>query len=387
MIFILEILLYLLSLIIINSFFIYPIVIYLIGKSKIEKHNDENYQPAISIMIAAYNEEKVIADRIKNIAAQDYDFSKVEVFVGSDASTDDTNHILTDLQKEYSWLQIFQSEKRIGKAGILNELISKVKNEILVFTDANTEFKKDTLKILVRDFSDSKVGGVCGRLVLLDNENAVREGVEETKYWKYETFIKTYEGSCGLSLAANGGIFAIRKNLFQSIPVDKAVTDDLFISLSVVSKGFKFTYNKDALAYEETGKNISAEFNRKVRFSATNFQTLSIFRNLLLNNNIFLSYAFLSHKVTRWFLPMLLLAVFILSWILVDESIVYFILFGLQIMFYAFAIVGFFLSHIKVQNPFFSIPYFFTLLNVAVAVGFYKFLKKKHSVIWSSTER
>jgi len=387
MIFILEILLYLLSLIIINSFFIYPIVIYLIGKSKIEKHNDENYQPAISIMIAAYNEEKVIADRIKNIAAQDYDFSKVEVFVGSDASTDDTNHILTDLQKEYSWLQIFLSEKRIGKAGILNELISKVKNEILVFTDANTEFKKDTLKILVRDFSDSKVGGVCGRLVLLDNENAVREGVEETKYWKYETFIKTYEGSCGLSLAANGGIFAIRKNLFQSIPVDKAVTDDLFISLSVVSKGFKFTYNKDALAYEETGKNISAEFNRKVRFSATNFQTLSIFRNLLLNNNIFLSYAFLSHKVTRWFLPMLLLAVFILSWILVDESIVYFILFGLQIMFYSFAIVGFFLSHIKVQNPFFSIPYFFTLLNVAVAVGFYKFLKKKHSVIWSSTER
>jgi len=154
MIFILEILLYLLSLIIINSFFIYPIVIYLIGKSKIEKHNDENYQPAISIMIAAYNEEKVIADRIKNIAAQDYDFSKVEVFVGSDASTDDTNHILTDLQKEYSWLQIFLSEKRIGKAGILNELISKVKNEILVFTDANTEFKKDTLKILVRDFSD-----------------------------------------------------------------------------------------------------------------------------------------------------------------------------------------------------------------------------------------
>jgi cellulose synthase/poly-beta-1,6-N-acetylglucosamine synthase-like glycosyltransferase len=387
MIFILEILLYLLSLVIINSFFIYPIVIYLIGKSKIEKHNDENYLPAISIMIAAYNEEKVIADRIKNIAAQDYDFSKVEVFVGSDASTDDTNHILTDLQKEYSWLQIFLSEKRIGKAGILNELISKVKNEILVFTDANTEFKKDTLKILVRDFSDSKVGGVCGRLVLLDNENAVREGVEETKYWKYETFIKTYEGSCGLSLAANGGIFAIRKNLFQSIPVDKAVTDDLFISLSVVSKGFKFTYNKDALAYEETGKNISAEFNRKVRFSATNFQTLSIFRNLLLNNNIFLSYAFLSHKVTRWFLPMLLLAVFILSWILVDESIVYFILFGLQIMFYAFAIVGFFLSHIKVQNPFFSIPYFFTLLNVAVAVGFYKFLKKKHSVIWSSTER
>ena len=387
MILFLEIVLLLICLLIINSFVLYPLIVYLIGRRKSSTPRDINFQPTISIMIAAYNEEKVIAERIKNIASQNYDINKLEVFVGSDASTDSTNKILLELKNEYPWLKVYLSEKRRGKAGILNDLISDVKGEIIVFTDANTEFHKDALKNIILDFSDKNVGGVCGKLVLIDDDKMRSDGVEEINYWKYETIIKRAEGMCGISLSANGGFFAIRKKLFQVIPTVKAVTDDLFISLSVVSQGCKFTYREDAIAYENTGKDLQAEYKRKVRFSATNFQTLVFFKSLLVNKNKFLSYAFFSHKVTRWFLPILLFKVLVLSLVLSYSGWVALVFLLLQLFFYLLALIGFILSHIKIRIQIFSLPYFFVVSNLAVVEGFIKFLKKKHSVIWQSTER
>lgn len=382
-----EIVFFFLSFLIVNSFLIYPLVVFLAGREK--KNNDKNdhMEPTISVLIAAWNEEKVIAERIENIASQNYNLTKLEVLVGSDASTDSTNFIIAEKQKKYAWLKVYISEKRIGKAGILNKLINNVNNEILVFTDANTEFHSDALKNIVIDFADKKVGGVCGKLILIDDDKERSDGVEEINYWKYETIIKQAEGKCGISLSANGGFFAIRKELYRIIPTEKAVTDDLFISLSVVSQGSKFTYREDAVAYENTGKNLQAEYKRKVRFSATNFQTLVFFKSLLLNKNKFLSYAFFSHKVTRWFLPMLLLVVLILSTSLSFSNQIYFGFLLTQLFFYLLALIGFVLSHIKVRIQIFSLPYFFVVSNFAVVEGFIKFLKRKHSVIWQSTER
>lgn len=387
MIIFLEILLLVVCLLILNSFVIYPAIVYLIGKSKHAVSKPELFQPTISVLIAAYNEEKVISDRIINLASQNYDLGKVEVFVGSDFSTDATVKILLALKDEFPWLKVHIAEKRKGKAGILNDLIKLASGEILVFTDANTEFHSDVLKNLVEDFADETVGGVCGKLILVDDDKARSDGVEEIKYWKYETVIKHSEGKCGISLAANGGIFAIRKKLYRDIPTEKAVTDDLFISLSVVSQGCKFTYREDAVAYENTGKNLQAEYNRKVRFSATNFETLVYFKSLLFNKNKFLSYAFFSHKVTRWFLPTFLILTFILSWFLSNYSWFILFFFAFQMFFYLLALVGFILSLIKVRNMIFSLPYFFVVSNIAVVEGFIKFLRRKHSVIWQATER
>ena len=251
MILFLEILLLITCLIIINSFVFYPVVVNLLGSNKINTPVKNIYEPTVAIIIAAYNEEKVIAQRIQNIASQDYDLSKIQVYVGSDASSDRTNEILTELKKEYSWLNLLLSEKRMGKAGILNELIQHIDSEIIVFTDANTDFQKDAVKNLVNGFTSEEVGGVCGGLVLTDSDSTRSDGVEESKYWRYETFIKNAEGKLGVSLAANGGIFAIRRSLYRNIPTEKAVTDDLFISLSIVAQGYKFNYKEDAEAKSE----------------------------------------------------------------------------------------------------------------------------------------
>lgn len=383
----LEILFYLLTIIVLNSFIFYPLVVYFLSKKNSGRITIHGFEPTISVLIAAYNEEKVIEDRIKNIVALNYDHSKIEVFIGSDLSSDRTNEILLEYQKEYSWLKVYLSQERMGKAGILNELIKQANNEIVVFTDANTNFNQDALKNIIEDFADENVGGVCGRLILIDDEQSKSEGVEETEYWKYETLIKKAEGRCGILLAANGGIFAIRKNLYEVIPTENAVTDDLFVSLSVVSKGYKFTYCNDAVAYENTGKDLSEEYKRKVRFGATNFQTLLQFKKLLWDKNKFLSYAFFSHKVSRWILPGLLIFLFFVSYFLIDINQIAKKIFYLQMVIYLLALCGYLLSIIKKRILIFSLPYFFVVSNIAIAEGFIKFIRKKHSVIWESTQR
>ncbi|MCX7875235.1 MAG: glycosyltransferase family 2 protein [Melioribacteraceae bacterium] len=378
---------YLSLILLINSFFLYPIIIHLLfGRKSIIKIK-ERKNPTVTFIIAAYNEEKVIAKRIENIASLDYDFNNLEVLIGSDNSDDRTNEILISYQEKYNWLKIFLFKERKGKAGIINELVQHAQNELIVFTDANTEFQKDALKELVKDFADENVGGVCGKLILIESQKTLNESNEESKYWFYENIIKRAEGEAGISFSANGGIFAIRKKLFEKIPVDKPVTDDLFISLSVVDKGYKFNFSENAIAYEEVGQEVKDEFNRKVRFSATNFQTLIHFKHLLIGKNKLLAYAFFSHKVTRWILPTILFLLFLSSLILANQSLFIFLIFSFQLFFYFFALIGFIFAKLKYRFSLFSLPFYFVVSNIAVIFGFIKFLNKKHSVIWNSTKR
>ena len=381
-----QILFWLSIFLVLNAYLFYPIFIILLSKLAKRKRENEFF-PALSILIAAYNEEKVIEERLKNIAELNYDLSKIEVLVGSDNSSDRTNDILKIAKKKYTWLKVYFFKERSGKAGIMNKLISEAKHEIIVFSDANTIFDKNALLNLTPDFYDKNIGGICGRLILKDENTGDFEGVEEEVYWKLETFIKRAEGKLGILIGANGGIFAIRKSLFTNIPTKKAVTDDLFISLQPLTKGYKVIYNENALAFEPVGKNVSEEFNRKVRFSATNFQTLVYLSKLLSPLRPLTAYAFFSHKVLRWTLPFLTIILFISNLILFEQTEFYKIIFFIQLGIYGFAFVGWILSKVKIRLIPFSLIYFFVISNVALFLGFLKFLSGKHSVIWERTSR
>jgi cellulose synthase/poly-beta-1,6-N-acetylglucosamine synthase-like glycosyltransferase len=342
--------------------------------------------PRVSILISAYNEEKVIRHRVENIAAQDYDLTKVEVIIGSDNSSDATNDILSKLAKEYSWLKVSLFDRRRGKASILNDLAKSAANEILVFTDANTRFERSALRTLLQGFGDEDIGGICGRLILQETDENRFESIEERKYWEYETFIKKSEGICGILIGANGGIFAVRKSLFEELPPD-AITDDLYTTLSVLMKGYKFTYENGALAFEDITSDITTEFRRKVRFAATNFQTLFYFWRLLLNRNLLLSFAFWSHKILRWFYPFILMSILIVNILLRDTSELFLLSLYMQCAFYAVGLLGYFFSLFKVRITVFSVIYFFMVSNLALVVGFIKFVQGKQSTIWQSTPR
>jgi biofilm PGA synthesis N-glycosyltransferase PgaC len=384
----LKILFWFLVFLIINTYLLYPLVIWLLSKFKSKSYDyTSDFSTSVSILISAYNEEKVIENRVKNLLSQNYDKNLIEIIVGSDCSNDNTNEILKRLAKEYPEVKIFLFKNRRGKAGVLNEIVQYATNEILIFTDANTEFENNAIKNLVKHFQYSSIGGVSGRLVLIEKNFHKERGVEEKKYWEYETFIKKSEGNLGILIGANGGIFAIRKNLFSEIPTDKPVTDDFYLSLSVIKKGYKFIYESFAIGFEEVAKDLSSEFKRKVRFAATNFQTISFFKSLLFNKNIILSYAFWSHKIIRWFLPLILILVFVLNIFLVNAGTFYLVTFIIQLLFYFLALIGFIFNKIKIRLTLLSLIYYFLVTNIALLIGFIRFLRKKHSVIWQSTSR
>jgi len=371
-----------------HTYLLYPLSIYIIGLVKKEKNAYKFMEiKGISILIAAYNEEKVIRGRVENLAHLIKRFPEMEVLIGSDNSSDRTNKILIEMSEKYKWLKFHLYNERSGKAGILNNLSKLTANPIIVFTDANTIFHADAIESLVSGFQNEKVGGVCGRLVLKDNLVGKNESVEESRYWKFETLIKILEGKLGFLIGANGGIFAIRKELFEMIPLNRAVTDDLFLTLSVIKKGYKFIYNYDAVAYEDVGQDISTEYKRKVRFSSTNYQTISFFKDFLTFRPFLVSYAFWSHKILRWFFPFFAIILLVLSLLLSGENVFFcYVLIG-QFIFYFSALIGYCFSKLKIKISIFSLPYFFTMANTALLIGFIRFLKNKHSVIWESTTR
>jgi len=370
----------------VHSYLFYPLIMKIIAF--FAKGNfASKHSPSVSILISAYNEEKVIQKRIENILHQNYDLSKIEALIGSDCSTDATNEILLNLKDKYPWLRVFIFNERRGKACVINDLVKSAKNELFIFSDANTEFDANAVKLLVEDFDNAHIGGVCGRLILNEVVENKTKSVEEKKYWEYETFIKRNEGKCGVIIGANGGIFAIRKSLFSEIPINKAVTDDLFISLSVLAQGYQFIYKPEAFAKEEITTNVSVEFKRKIRFAATNFQTLIFFKKLLWAKNSLVAFAFFSHKVIRWFLPFLLVLNFVANMMLVKTSVVYLLTFVLQTVFYTLGFVGFLFSLVNIRISLFSYVYFFILSNIALFIGFTKFLREKQSYIWQSTPR
>lgn len=366
-----------------HSYVLYPLLIRSAALVVRYRPSAGHSMPSVSIIISAYNEENNIRARVQNLLEQDYDLAKIEILIGSDCSSDGTNAILLELQARYPELiRAFLFEERRGKAGVVNDLVQRAQHDIIIFTDANTEFTPRAVRQLVEDYTDPTLGGISGRIIFYESTQARQAGVEESNYFEYDNFLKQSEGACGILIGAFGGFFSIRKKLYRSIPLSRAVTDDLYISLSVLSSGYKFLYKPEAIAYEEAAQSVEQEYRRKVRYSATNFQTMMYFGDLLFNRNMLLSYAFWSHKVIRWFVPLLLVFIFFLNLALVGTHLSTDIFLLLQLAFYAAAVLGYVLSRFGIRIILFSLPYYFVVTNIAVLAGLWKFLRGRHTVIW-----
>ena len=372
-----------------HSYIFYPLIIKLISFFKKDQKISSGSNNSVSILIAAYNEEKTIEERIKNLANSEYDFTKIEVIVGSDGSRDKTVEILNSLQNKFTWLKIYDYDKRRGKSAVLNDLVKVAKNDILIFTDANTVFEKDTIKQLASSFVKEDIGGVCGRLNLTNQKYKSSGSSDEVSYWRYEIFIKQAEGDCNILIGSNGGNYAIRKTLFESLPIEKPVTDDLFITLNVLSKNYKFIYNNEAVGYEEVSPGVLHEFRRKVRFAASNFQSLILLKKIMFSKNFLLSFAFWSHKILRWVMPFIFGTLFISNILILNYNVssFYYYIFYLQLIWIFLSLVGLFLDLAKVRVPILSLFYFFALTNIALVFGFFRFLTGKHKAYWQSTPR
>jgi cellulose synthase/poly-beta-1,6-N-acetylglucosamine synthase-like glycosyltransferase len=336
--------------------------------------------PRVTLVVAAHNEEAVIARKLENSLALDYPPELLEIVIGSDGSTDRTDAIVRACTDPRVRLD---AAPRAGKVGVLNRTIPLARGEIVLLSDANTHLEPDALRRLVPHFDDPSVGAVCGRLRLY---NPTKQDFEESAYWTYESAIKLEEGRRGALIGANGGLYALRRVLFSPLPPD-TIVDDFVIPLRVLEQGKAVVYEEKAVALEETTEDYGREFGRRARIAAGNFQALTLVPRLLLPSAGFAAYAFWSHKVIRWCAPLLMGLCLMTNLMLLGSGGMYVLLFLLQLAFYGLAAWGHRNGIPESLGRLVSVPYYFVSMNVAIAVGFLRFLKGTQKATWERTAR
>jgi cellulose synthase/poly-beta-1,6-N-acetylglucosamine synthase-like glycosyltransferase len=337
--------------------------------------------PRVSILIAAHNEEDVIEDRIRNAMALDYPRDRLEVVIALDGCDDRTAAIV----KSYAGgtLRMIDYPQRRGKSAVLNASFRELTGDIVVLSDANTDADRESLHRLVRWFRNENVGVVCGRLVLLDPDSGRNV---DSLYWKYETFLKRCEGRLGALLGANGAIYAIRKELFRPIPSQTIIDDFVIPLLAKLRSGCSIVYDASAVAREGTAADVRSEFRRRTRIGAGGFQSIGLLWRLLDPRRGWVAFAFLSHKVLRWICPFFMIGAFVSNLCLLDH-LSYRLIFSTQLGFYAASALAPLLPpSIKVLKPL-RLAAMFTSMNIALFVGFWRWLLGRQNGIWARTGR
>jgi cellulose synthase/poly-beta-1,6-N-acetylglucosamine synthase-like glycosyltransferase len=350
---------------------------------------DPTYEPKVTLFIAAYNEKDYVVAKMKNTLELEYPKEKINIIWVTDGSDDGTPDIL----KGYPNTIVHHLDERNGKIGAMNRGMDFVKTPIVIFSDANTNLGKESIRRIVNLFGNPKVGCVSGEKRIIDKESDVASGAGEGMYWKYESQLKKWDAELYSVVGAAGELFAIRTKLYRHVEKD-TLLDDFMISLRVAQDGYTIQYDPEAYAIETASVNVKEELKRKIRISAGGIQSIVRLRSLL---NIFkygtLSFQYISHRVLRWSLTPLCLVLLIpvLSIIAVNDGLLsfnlYAILFWLQLLFYAAALLGWFLENRKTSVKILFIPYYFFIMNLSVVLGFFRYMKKTQSVNWERSKR
>ncbi len=336
--------------------------------------------PTVSIVIAAYNEEEVIRRTLECCLGLDYPSDRLEIIVGSDGSTDRTAAIVSEYAER--GVQLLDFPERRGKVSVISDCVKSAAGEVVVFTDANTVLQPDSVRKLVRHFHNPGVGAVCGELRLVSAGSGVSQ---EGLYWRYEVALKTLESRLGAVLGANGGIYALRRELYPRVESD-LITEDFVIPMRVRASGARVVYDPEAVAVEEAPVSAAAEFRRRVRIGAGNWQALRRCAGLLLPWKGFVAFAFWSHKVARWLSPWALACALAGSVVLVSSPSGG-VLLGGQGAFYGAAGLGWLLERLRLPVGPLRLPFYFVAINAALALGLLRGAFGAQEVTWERTQR
>lgn len=369
------------------TYLIYPILT--IGLGKWKKSNNQFFVlsdiPTISILIAAYNEELVIENKIKSILESEFPVDKYEVIIGTDQCTDQTDIIVEKYAQQYEHIKHIKFNNRSGKIKIINSLAGLATGELFIITDANVFFTEKTIGSLTKHFKNETIGLVDSNM---KNYGMKSSGISipEKAYISIEGKLKNAEGKLwGTMMGPFGGCFAIRKSLFTLIP-ENYLVDDFFINMSILQRGYLCINEPNAIVYEDVSNDLKSEFNRKLRISTGNFQNLTHFARILLKFNR-ISFTFLSHKILRWFSPFFILFSGIVLIFIFNDSMLNFGLFMTYLAILGIVLLDLILLYLGIHFKLFRYLTHFVSMNAALFIGFFKYLKGTKSSIWQRTER
>ena len=384
----LKIIFWILAGIIFYTFFGYGILLWIMVKikelfCKRKTFPVQEEYPEVTLLIAAYNEQEYVEEKMRNCRAIDYPKDKLHIVWVTDGSSDATPELL----KAYPENTVYHEAARKGKTAALNRVMEFIHTPFVVMTDANTNLNAESIYRIIRKFDNPKVGCVAGeKRVMTDMGSAAgTEGV----YWKYESFLKDLDDRLYSEIGAAGELVAVRRELWTPIPAG-VLGDDMNMALNMFRKGYINGYCKDAFALEKPSANIAEERKRKVRLGASGFQVTREFRDLL---NPFkygiLAFQFASHRVIRWVLTpscIVLLAPVNIALVCCGAGLLYTIILGAQAAFYLCVLLGKLLDR-KGKQSVFHIPYYFIFANFSTFAGLKYYLHFDGNAAWERSKR
>ena len=330
-------------------------------------------EPYVTLVVPAHNESRVIKAKIRNTASLDYPVDKLELLIASDGSSDSTVEIARELS-DGNRVRVLAFPQNRGKISVLNDAVREARGEIIVFSDASATLKSDSIRQLVANFADPKVGAVSG-IYRVQHASGARSGSQEEIYWKYETFLRTQESNVASALGGHGQILGVRKDLYP-YPTPGTINDDFVIPVRILAGGSRVVYEPLAVAFEEASEMVG--FQRRVRIMAGNMQQLQEMKGLLWPPQSLPLLFFLSRKVVRSATPLFLVCLAISNCFLLHGRF-YQLMGCCQLIFYAVALSG---SRWQLKPRALRLPYYFCFVNFAYLWGVFQSLQGRNKVKW-----
>jgi cellulose synthase/poly-beta-1,6-N-acetylglucosamine synthase-like glycosyltransferase len=343
----------------------YPLLLLLLARIRSRPRERKPIHQPLTVLVAAHNEEDVIGAKVENVRASRYPAPLIEIVVASDGSTDRTVEAA-----RRAGAQRVLDLPRVGKISALNAGVEAASGEVLVFTDADSMFRPDSLDELMSNFADPTVGGVSANEVSAIEADASGVARGEGLYWRYEQWIKKYEDKVGSAVSACGRLYAVRRSLFRPSNVT-AGTDDFVISTQVIKGGRRLAFDERTIVMVDAPDDSTPELRRKVRVMNRGLRAAFSLGGLLLPwHGGFYSVQVLTHKVLRRFLAFFLLTALAASAWLVTSSPIWWLVLGPQLLLYGLAVAGWAgRGHAWGRARPLWIPYYFCLANAAAGIA------------------
>lgn len=351
----------------------YPVFLWVLNAGLRSPRHQESIEPSVSLLITAYNEAAVIADKIRNNLALDYPAEKLEVVIASDGSKDSTAEIVRSFAEGEArgQVRLLNFEQNRGKIAVLNDVVPHLRGEIVAFSDASSMLARDSMRVLVRSFGDPSIGAVSGVYRVLKKDQSLL-GSQEDFYWKYETFLKLQEAKLGAFTGAHGSLYAIRRALYP-FPSVATINDDFVIPMRILARGHRVAYEPAAVANEEAHE--MEGFSRRVRITTGNIEQLREIKNLLWPPRPFVLFCLLSHKTGRLLVPVFMLMA-LLANVFLRQPLYDWLLAG-QTLFYGLAVLG---AFFRIKPRILRLPYYFCMINSALFAWVYQAVRHRRAI-------
>ncbi len=374
------------SVAIVYPYLIYPVLLLLIRPFlfRAASQPEDDYRPTVSIILAAYNEEDCIREKLENCLALDYPAEKLEILVGSDASEDRTNEIAETFAER--GVRLFPYTQRGGKMSVVNRLVSEATGEVCVFSDISELFDRDVILKLTRHFADSQIGAVTGNHIY--NEEKSGMGVGTRFYWRFQRLLQSIESRLSTICMCDGTIYAARRAWFVP-PINNTINDDVAVPLGIIQQGKRVIFEPEAVARGDVLQQTRRFFRQKIRSQSGKYQNFFRFPRMLFPWPLARFWIYISHSVMPVLVPWFLLLALLTNSLLVifgGGEPLYAWALGLQIAFYFTAALGLLADRMQWYLPLTAIPFYFVTANLGSIFGFFAFIAGAQSAAWRKVE-